>query len=590
MKETLIERHNLLNEIIFYFKSRGLILIRAFRNRFTANLRRFAFHEAMKSEPVISFSESGLWNPDDNAENWILTAGKVQNLRTAAKKLNGLEIPASSIFSFWQHVGYPGRSHGYVTGREIREGCIIPTVAGGLCQLSNALYDAALKAGFEIVERHKHTRVVKGSLAEVGRDATVKWNYIDLRFRSAHAFRIEIDLTPDNLVVRFRSAGAHRPVTQVAPKETIQPSKLNDCYSCGNFECFKHPGKVSHRQQQAVTTFVLDERWSEYQEYVNTTALPGDYFVVPFLQGTRIKIGRYAWSIKAKDTNARAVPLPAIYRSFYIRLFAGGRNNIFSMMLHLDRRVAAEMLKHIPVESTHIVISQNLLPYAWEAGVLGGRTFDVLMSRLPMEKLHERLDVAYRHYPSSSTLNDFRAPRELVQVESTALTKSRHIVTPHREIADLFNNKSIRLSWNYPRPAAKAKPAGDRILFPASALGRKGAYEIRRLAGELKLNLIIAGDAAEDPSFWNGIAIEKSGADPFADAGLVIYPTYIEHQPRLLLKAIALGLPVITTNACGLQESDQVTIIPAGDYEALKLAVVERLGKRSPRSTVDSPL
>ena len=77
---------------------------------------------------------------------------------------------------------------GFVKGRELREGCIIPNVGGGLCQVSNALYDAALQAGHEIVERHAHTQVIAGSLAEQGRDATVFWNYVDLRFRSERPF------------------------------------------------------------------------------------------------------------------------------------------------------------------------------------------------------------------------------------------------------------------------------------------------------------------------------------------------------------------------------------------------------------------
>jgi hypothetical protein len=577
MKETLIERHDLLKELVFYFKSRGLILIRAFRNTVAGDLQRFPFRKDLESGLVISFSESDLWNPDDNEQNWILTAGKIQNLRTAVKKLNGLEVPANSVFSFWRHVGYPGRRQGYVTGREIREGCIVPTVAGGLCQLSNALYDAALKAGFAIVERHKHTKVISGSLAEVGRDATVKWNYIDLRFRSASPFRIDIDLTADRLIVKFRGAETHQPSQHVPPPVTLQqPSKLNDCYSCGNVECFKHPGKVVLEKRKAATTFVLDERWGEYEEYINKTATPGDRFIVPFLPAQFLKINRYVWNLPGKK-NATAVPLAALYRSLYIRLFSGGRSNIFSSMLRLDRKVAIQMLEHIPVESTHVVISQNLLPFAWAAGVLGGRTFDVLMSRLPMEKLHERLDAAYNHYPSSSTLNDFRAPHELVQVESMALTKSRRIITPHREIAGLFNNKSILLDWNYPRLAANARHQGTKILFPASALGRKGAYEMRRLALELKLAVTITGAATEEDSFWNGITVEKAGTNPFSDVQLVVYPTYIEHQPRLLLKAIALGLPVITTTACGLPESDQVIVIPVGDYTALKHVVMEKL-------------
>ncbi len=89
----------------------------------------------------------------------------------------------NEVFSFWRHVGRPTRGRGFADGRELREGCIVPSVGGGFCQLSNALYAAALDAGCEIVERHAHSRRVPGSMAEAGRDATVFWNYVDLRFR-----------------------------------------------------------------------------------------------------------------------------------------------------------------------------------------------------------------------------------------------------------------------------------------------------------------------------------------------------------------------------------------------------------------------
>ena len=59
---------------------------------------------------------------------------------------------------------------------------MMPAVGGGLCQLSNALYDAALPAGCQIVERHAHSGPCPGSAAAAGRDATVAWNYVDLRF------------------------------------------------------------------------------------------------------------------------------------------------------------------------------------------------------------------------------------------------------------------------------------------------------------------------------------------------------------------------------------------------------------------------
>ncbi len=101
-------------------------------------------------------------------------------------------IPVGQVFSFWRQVGRASRRRGFVTGRMLKEGCLVPAVGGGLCQLSNALYDAALQSGCEIVERHAHSRVVAGSAAAAGRDATVAWNYVDLRFRTSAPLRMEV--------------------------------------------------------------------------------------------------------------------------------------------------------------------------------------------------------------------------------------------------------------------------------------------------------------------------------------------------------------------------------------------------------------
>jgi vancomycin resistance protein YoaR len=153
---------------------------------------------------LLAESRSVLWNPGVSKSEWLLQAGKVQNLRIAGRRLNGCAIPAGKTFSFWQQIGFPGRLRGFVRGRELRQGCMIPTIGGGLCQLSNALYDAALKANFEVQERHRHSQIVPDSLAEQNRDATVFWNYVDLRFSSSRPFHIRVELTPRELIVQLR--------------------------------------------------------------------------------------------------------------------------------------------------------------------------------------------------------------------------------------------------------------------------------------------------------------------------------------------------------------------------------------------------
>lgn len=177
--------------------------------------------------PEIARSSAPLYSADGESPHerlWQL--GKVENLRRAVRHLHGIVLPAGATFSFWRQVGPPWRLRGFVVGRELREGCLIPSVGGGLCQLSNALYDCALKAGAEILERHRHTRVIAGSLTELDRDATVFWNYVDLRFRFAQPLRISARLTRDQLVVSFHSP---------APGANTQPSHRHArAGDCGN--------------------------------------------------------------------------------------------------------------------------------------------------------------------------------------------------------------------------------------------------------------------------------------------------------------------------------------------------------------------
>ena len=575
MSKELIEKHSFLNDTMFQLKKVVLTGNRMFKN-LVHPPRKCKNKGLLLNEPIIAFSESDLWNPFDNKDNWILTAGKIENLRISAKKLNGLEVNANEVFSFWKHIGNPNFGQGYVVGREIKEGCIVPTIAGGLCQLSNALYDAALNANFDIVERHKHTKVIKGSLAEKDRDATVKWNYLDLRFKSTFDFRIETELTSDKLIVTFRS----REKKIIADDHQIvlrQSNKLNDCYSCGNAACFKHPDRTSVKQEIATTTFILDEKWTEYDKYVSEIASKSDHFILPWKKSRFIRTDRYSWT-SATPEKTKTTFVQGLYRALKLRFISKNKNNVFELSLQLDRKIARAAARLIPLDSTHVIISQNLLPFVYETNALGGRTFDVLMTRLPFEKLHERLDVAFEKHHESPTLNDFRAPREWIELENKALTSARKIITPHAEIAAIFENKSIKIDWHIPTTAT-AQMKGTKILFPASAVGRKGAYEMKRLAKELQFDFIVSGRSIEQENFWGDLTIEKFNGD-FQDIGLLVYPTFVEHQPRQLLKALAYGIPVVTTTASGLDALEQIEIVEITNFDQLKDAVRKRLASQ----------
>lgn len=169
--------------IVFATRVAGLRIKRGIRNRFSGPTR-LERNSDIKLPVILAEVRTPLHTADNKAER-ALELGKIQNLRIAATSLDGILIAPNEVFSFWRNVGPCYKSKGYRAGRQLQEGCIIPAVGGGICQLSNSLYQAALQANVEIVERHPHSKVIPGSFAERGTDATVAWNYIDLQFKPA---------------------------------------------------------------------------------------------------------------------------------------------------------------------------------------------------------------------------------------------------------------------------------------------------------------------------------------------------------------------------------------------------------------------
>lgn len=569
--------HTYAQAAIFRVKVSLLQMKRGASNFSDGEIRQHSITADLTNAPVVAESKTPLWTESAPEEQFLL-AGKVHNLRLAVKKLNGLEIPANEVFSFWKHVGQASRFQGYVAGRELREGCIIPSVGGGLCQLSNALYDAALKANFEIVERHAHSQIVAGSLAEQGRDATVFWNYVDLRFKSPLPFRIEARLGKDHLRVVFRSDvkklisiskntadGIHN------LKSKIQNPK--SCATCGVESCFRSLKSDAHRDFGR-TAFLVDEYSPEFDDYLNKTKRAKDYLFVP-LDGRRFRKANYAWTLDgyAQTKQSRRVAFERSYKSR--KLAAQGAARQINL-LAMSEKLAASYAKSLKYDATHVVVQQNLLPFLWRAGVLGGRTFDVLMTALPMKILQERLDDAAVKQPDSRTLGDFRADASLIEAETEALQNAERIVTPHTKIASTFGERARLLDWTLPRPQSLTKRRGDKftVVFPASTVGRKGCYDLREAIRDLDVKLIVLGAELEAADFWRGIDYEKGGHEWLEAADLIVLPAFVEHKPRRLLQAVANKIPVIASKDCGLENVETITHIEAGNLEQLRTAIM----------------
>jgi len=559
---------------IFRFKTALLQGRRLVQDRTSLRVKRFAGGTDLKNAESVGRSVTPLWTETDHVER-LLLAGKVQNLRLAVARLNGIEVPAGETFSFWRHVGRSTRRRGFVGGRELREGCIIPNIGGGLCQISNALYDAALQANFEIVERHRHTQVVAGSLAELDRDATVFWNYVDLRFRSVSAFRIEARLNGDSLIVELKGKKTkEKELHQIRPREA-EAAEVGSCATCEVGDCHRVIKPAAGRGV-GVSAWLVDEFMPEFDDFIQLERSSDDLLCIP-VNGTRFRKANYAWDMEGFGKVNESLYITAV-RSYRSRKLAAQGPARQRNLLAMYEALADSYAKRLTYDCLHVTVQQNLLPFLWRSGHLGGRTFDVLMNALPMHEIQMRLDRAAESHPESTTLADFRADEELIAAESAALATARRIVTPHTAIASLFLDRAVLLDWKKPDAPVShhRKPHRPTLVFPASTVGRKGCYELRDAVRGRDVKLIVLGPTIEGANFWEGFEVERGSNDWLERADVVVLPAFVEHKPRRLLAAIAAGIPVIATPECGVTGLSGVITIPTGSSDDLRRAIFDQ--------------
>jgi hypothetical protein len=551
-----------LSSVIFATKAFALRRAR-FVSELTRPVRRLGHAEQNEYPKLLAECRSPLWTAESTVEN-SLQFGKVQNLRKACLRLHLVEISGGQTFSFWKQVGRAKRSNGYARGRELRQGCLIPSVGGGLCQLSNSLYDLALQCDCEIVERHAHSAVVPGSAAEQGLDATVFWNYVDFRFRPRQNILITAVLTRDELILRFW--GKQRLITVGNHQSAIhQTSSINTCTDCGVSECFRHvPSSGSSLQGRAA--FLIEECWPEFEEYATQVRSSTDRLFLPYHSKFK-KIGRYNWNTAGYEGTI-AANAQTFLAAAKIRLHLNNKMPPVAAQVERSKALAEYYGPRISLETSRLYVAQSLLPSLWRRGDLGGRTFTVFMTRLPLQALHQRLDALAVQYPERKTFQEYRAPDWMLKAEAEALKQADQIVTPHSVLAGFYPLKTTLLEWKLPHPEPIRR--GSDVVFPGPSLARKGAFEVRDATRDMDRSLLVLNRTAESENFWDGVQLMSASDHWLSHAAVVIQPAFIENNPRPLLRALAAGVPVIATAECGIARHPLLTLVPAGDAKALR--------------------
>ena len=113
------------------------------------------------------------------------------NLKLSMKGVNGTILKPGDEFSYNGILGERTYEKGYRNATIISGGKYVQGMAGGICQTSTTIFNAALEAGLDITERSSHS--LKSSYVKVGRDAAVSYGVLDLKFKNNYDIPIKIE-------------------------------------------------------------------------------------------------------------------------------------------------------------------------------------------------------------------------------------------------------------------------------------------------------------------------------------------------------------------------------------------------------------
>lgn len=135
--------------------------------------------------------------------------GEEFNVGLAARILAGIVVQAGQIFSMNETLGPRTWEKGFREGPAYSGSRVIRVIGGGICKISTTLYNVAVLANLEVIERRPHGMLVP--YVPPGQDATVSYGTIDFKFRNITGKPVLIwaEKVANTLYMAFY--GGHRP-------------------------------------------------------------------------------------------------------------------------------------------------------------------------------------------------------------------------------------------------------------------------------------------------------------------------------------------------------------------------------------------
>ena len=133
------------------------------------------------------------------------SAGRAQNVRNGASKINGTVLYPGEQFSVYEAVNPFTAENGYELAGSYENGTTVQTYGGGICQVSTTLYNAVIRAELAIDERFCHSMIV--GYVKPSMDAAIAGTYKDLKFTNNYDFPIYIEGYTSGMQITFTIYG-----------------------------------------------------------------------------------------------------------------------------------------------------------------------------------------------------------------------------------------------------------------------------------------------------------------------------------------------------------------------------------------------
>lgn len=201
------------------------------------------------------------------------TPNQRHNAMLSAREIDGVEIGPGSEFSFNGRLKGWTAKDGYRKAPVSYNGTLIDSFGGGVCQTSSTLYNAALLAGCEIIQRHSHQ--FQPGYVPPGRDAAVAYENIDLRFKNTMPgpMKIKARVQSDRLIITLSSNQPlnDRPQLQSEVMNRVAPQTFR--YGSGPHLFIRNTGKPGYEVR-------VWRIWKDRREVISTKTYPVMHRVV----------------------------------------------------------------------------------------------------------------------------------------------------------------------------------------------------------------------------------------------------------------------------------------------------------------------